>query len=552
MLRIALICAALLTTMPGLSVFASEPELIYVDDISELSPDYPRTDGRYVIWRESSHTTQMNCFPLFALDLEQTDPVTLKRDGNAYAIQDGFAIVSASDKTCNDGSQEVIDGGVSLLNLDTGQTRTLMSTATAGWTALDLPYAAWVEYTVDFGVSYATIWAMNVDTDVAPTQVHSFERDADAVLGLYLVGDTVYWTQGETFTTDYDTGRAQIGGQVSFFRSLHDTTEVVIAGNAMVTITEDRPLLYDLSTGQTRWLADSGTDVATDGRYVFWSVSAGRADSGESILSIVGMDLQTNARFTVWQAPTDTGSAAGLIDSIDVGGEGLAWQHYGFDGGSSAIYATPIADRLPSAYQPDSGTTSPDWTYYPETGHYLANDFRTFWEGNGGLPVFGYPMTEEFDFLSPETGTSHIAQMTERQRFEWHPENIGTPYAVLLGRLGETILVEQGRDWTTFEKADPSADHYFAETGHAIAPEFYGYWSTHGLDLGHAGNSFEESVALFGFPLSEPMMETNADGDTVLTQYFERAVFEHHPDNPASSQVLLRRLGAELMDSWGW
>jgi hypothetical protein len=160
-------------------------------------------------------------------------------------------------------------------------------------------------------------------------------------------------------------------------------------------------------------------------------------------------------------------------------------------------------------------------------------------------------MTEEFDYLSDDDAV-YAAQLTERQRFEWHPENIGTPYAVLLGRLGETILQQQGRDWTTFEKADPSAEHYFTETGHAIAPEFWADWSTIGLDLGHAGVSFDESLALFGYPLSEPMMETNADGDTVLTQYFERAVFEYHPDNPASSQILLRRLGAELLEAWGW
>jgi hypothetical protein len=74
----------------------------------------------------------------------------------------------------------------------------------------------------------------------------------------------------------------------------------------------------------------------------------------------------------------------------------------------------------------------------------------------------------------------------------------------------------------------------------------------HGLDLGDPGVSFRESLALFGYPLSEPMMETNGDGDTVLTQYFERAVFEWHPDNPIEWQVLLRRLGAEEVAARGW
>jgi hypothetical protein len=38
----------------------------------------------------------------------------------------------------------------------------------------------------------------------------------------------------------------------------------------------------------------------------------------------------------------------------------------------------------------------------------------------------------------------------------------------------------------------------------------------------------------------------------VLTQYFERAVFEWHPANPDSQRVLLRRLGAEVLAERGW
>ena len=41
-------------------------------------------------------------------------------------------------------------------------------------------------------------------------------------------------------------------------------------------------------------------------------------------------------------------------------------------------------------------------------------------------------------------------------------------------------------------------------------------------------------------------MERTSSGDTILTQWFERARFELHPDNLAGSRVLLGRLGAEL------
>jgi hypothetical protein len=58
---------------------------------------------------------------------------------------------------------------------------------------------------------------------------------------------------------------------------------------------------------------------------------------------------------------------------------------------------------------------------------------------------------------------------------------------------------------------------------------------------GKAGVSYAESLALFGFPLSEPQMEQNTSGDNVLTQYFERARFEDH----GASGVLLGLLGNE-------
>ncbi|HZG67583.1 MAG TPA: hypothetical protein VEZ12_12620, partial [Herpetosiphonaceae bacterium] len=60
------------------------------------------------------------------------------------------------------------------------------------------------------------------------------------------------------------------------------------------------------------------------------------------------------------------------------------------------------------------------------------------------------------------------------------------------------------------------------------------------------GISLEESLALSGLPLTEARMETNAAGDTVLTQWFERARLEWHPNNPDPYKVLLGLLGVEL------
>ena len=181
---------------------------------------------------------------------------------------------------------------------------------------------------------------------------------------------------------------------------------------------------------------------------------------------------------------------------------------------------------------------------FPETGFCIDGRIRAFWEQSGGLPVFGFPIGPQHAELIE--GRSLQVQWFERNRLELHPEN-QPPYDVLLGRLGVDRLQQQGRDPAKFAKADPQAPHYFAQTGHAIAPQFWSYWSSHGLEFdGRGGTSFEESLALFGAPLSEPAVETNSSGGAVLTQWFERARFELHPENQPPYDVLLGLLGDEL------
>ena len=41
-------------------------------------------------------------------------------------------------------------------------------------------------------------------------------------------------------------------------------------------------------------------------------------------------------------------------------------------------------------------------------------------------------------------------------------------------------------------------------------------------------------------------------GETLLVQWFERARFEYHPNNPAPYKVLLGRLAADRVSAFGW
>jgi uncharacterized protein YkwD len=186
---------------------------------------------------------------------------------------------------------------------------------------------------------------------------------------------------------------------------------------------------------------------------------------------------------------------------------------------------------------------------FPETGHQACGRILSYWDANGGLSVFGYPIADQA--AQPIEGQTFQAQWFERNRLELHPEN-AAPYDVLLGRLGADALDRAGRDWTRFPKGDPAAPHYFAATGHAIDPRFWPFWSSHGLEFdGQPGVSERESLALFGLPLSEPAPEISpTDGNTYVTQWFERARFELHPENAGTPyEVLLGLLGAELSPS---
>ncbi len=50
--------------------------------------------------------------------------------------------------------------------------------------------------------------------------------------------------------------------------------------------------------------------------------------------------------------------------------------------------------------------------------------------------MFGYPLSEAFNEKSPTDGKTYLVQYFERNRLEYHPENQGTPFEVLLGLLG--------------------------------------------------------------------------------------------------------------------
>jgi spore germination protein len=220
------------------------------------------------------------------------------------------------------------------------------------------------------------------------------------------------------------------------------------------------------------------------------------------------------------------------------------------------IHAARTAQLLPSGPVAAPLTSDPASDWFAATAHTLAAGFKTFWDANSGLAVFGYPLTEEFfERDAQAAGAERTVQYFERQRFEWRPENAGTPYVVLLARLGAEDAAQRGLLTTmpfqpVAPDAAPAGCQYAATTQHTVCGAFLTYWQAHGLEFGDGGVSVREALALFGYPLSEPFVDP-ATG--LMIQYFERAVFEYHPENTGAPYVvLLRHLGAEVLTARGW
>ena len=533
---VILVCAATLL-IPSAAAAAQEAFTViatgeFTNDVSDA-----RTDGEHVAWVYGADSPATSCNTLNVAPLAQPDDVTrvtIAR-GASFAVSGGALVWEHLVRECHPYTPVAVPG-IYGIDLESGADFVVTIEPT-GELAMTGREVVWTATTATGQVAAIRLAALDGG---GPQTLVAFEPPME-VAQLRFDGERVSWA--ELRDGQWRVMSAARGAQLEELLPTGEQRWFDVVGGWLVWQEGGGPLqARNLVTGEILVLDEQTSfGASTDGRYVLWVRAA---DATQATLH--AYDLLTHSRFTVSSISAPTPEDTVGIRSTSIGGGALAWDVYAYPSLGTQIRAARLGDVLPSAPRPDPGKADPNWTWYPETGHYLGWSFRDFWAGNGGLPVFGFPLTEEF-----EEGDFTV-QFTERQRFEWHPDLAGTPYEVLLGRLGDELLLAQGRRWTDFPTADPTAPHFVPETGHAIAPEFWDYWSTHGLELGDPGVSYRESVALFGFPLSGPMVETNADGDTVLAQYFERAVFEHHPDNPPEHQVLLRRLGAEALAERGW
>ncbi len=98
-----------------------------------------------------------------------------------------------------------------------------------------------------------------------------------------------------------------------------------------------------------------------------------------------------------------------------------------------------VGGRTAGAFAPTYAKSNANTMYFTETKHALQDTFLQFWSSYGGLPVFGFPLSEPFQEVNYSDGNSYQVQYFERARMELHPA-APAGYRVQLGLLGRQLL----------------------------------------------------------------------------------------------------------------
>jgi hypothetical protein len=188
-----------------------------------------------------------------------------------------------------------------------------------------------------------------------------------------------------------------------------------------------------------------------------------------------------------------------------------------------AAYASPLQQASSCLEFPPANTP-----------YKICGRFKNYWEQHGGLAQQGYPISEERQEVSKTDGKVYTVQYFERAVFEYHPEQPDPQYQVLLSLLGRFTYDEKyGPVGAPGQRASTTNARKFPSTGKTLGGIFRQYWEQHG------------GLAQQGYPISEEFTErSDIDGKLYTVQYFERAVFEYHPEQPDPQfRVLLSLLG---------
>jgi len=158
---------------------------------------------------------------------------------------------------------------------------------------------------------------------------------------------------------------------------------------------------------------------------------------------------------------------------------------------------------------------------FPDSGHQVSPEFLEKYSSiPNGQEIYGDPITNAF----VDVHSGLLVQYFEKARFEYHPDET-EDLQVKLTPLGE-FLYEAG-DIVSIPENFPSCRMY-RETGQPVCYAFLDFFEKNG------------GVLQFGYPISGFEIH-----DGWISQYFQRARLEWHPERQSGNRVVITNLGTE-------
>jgi hypothetical protein len=112
--------------------------------------------------------------------------------------------------------------------------------------------------------------------------------------------------------------------------------------------------------------------------------------------------------------------------------------------GGPVVKLSMLGERLGRSRPPLTSSWVPpaseqDVRYYPQTGHAVSGNFLSYFDQQGGLDRFGFPIAE------PQVVGGKLAQDFQRARMTWHPDRL-TGDRVTLEPIGRDYFGSQPLD----------------------------------------------------------------------------------------------------------
>jgi beta propeller repeat protein len=265
------------------------------------------------------------------------------------------------------------------------------------------------------------------------------------------------------------------------------------------------------------------TRPVTDGKYVVWVDYRNEPNRQGTNADIYAYDLATRTEFSVANAPDaqlDPAISGNIIVWTDFR-KGTESDIYGYDLQTRREF--PISTAQGSQIEPAISGDLVVW-----------RDFRNEPNRQSGInsDIYGYDLRGKSEFPvhrapGPQSGPRALGNLVV-----WEDSSKGVNDTDIQGATVAGVkLVPRQAPPSTYVPG--GGGQRFAETGKVVTGIFYDYWRLNG------------GLPQQGFPISDLMRETSdLDGKPYLVQYFERAVFEYHPEqSDPRFRVLLSQLG---------